>query len=98
MNNTKSPSFIDEADKSAKKNRQATRLAEKLQQLPFLPDNALVPLPVVCAIRGRSSASIWRDVKAGRCPAPVNAGPRCTRWKLGDLRATPTVFTEVCYE
>ena len=66
---------------------KASRLAQQLALFDFLPDAALVPLPVVCAIRGRSPASIWRDVKTGRCPSPVSAGPRCTRWRVGDLRA-----------
>lgn len=63
------------------------KLAEQIALFDSLPDCALVALPVVCAIRGRSPASIWRDVSAGRLPAPVKAGPRCTRWKVGDLRA-----------
>jgi len=66
--------------------RKAAKLAETLALWNTLPDEALVALPVVCAIRGRSPASIWRDVAAGRCPSPVSAGPRCTRWKIGDLR------------
>lgn len=66
--------------------RKAAKLAEILALWNNLPDEALVPLPVVCAIRGRSPASIYRDVKAGRCPAPVSAGPRSSRWKVGQLR------------
>lgn len=70
----------------AAKARKSSKLAEQLELFKSLPDCALVPINVVCAIRGRSPASIWRDVKAGRCPAPVKAGPRCTRWKVSDLR------------
>lgn len=66
--------------------RKAAKLAETIALYNTLPDEALVPLPVVCAIRGRSQTSIWRDVKAGRCPAPVKAGLRSTRWRVGDLR------------
>lgn len=66
--------------------RKNRKLAEQLALFNSLPDEALVALPVVCAIRGRSAASIWRDVKAGRLPAPISAGPRCTRWKVGALR------------
>ena len=64
----------------------AKKLAEQVALFSSLPDCALVALPVVCAIRGRSPASIWRDVAASRCPAPIAAGPRCTRWRVGDLR------------
>lgn len=70
-----------------KKAAKAAKLAEQLKLFGALPDCALVALPVVCAITGRSPASIWRDVKDGRCPAPVKAGPRSTRWRVGDLRA-----------
>ena len=69
----------------AKKADKVAKLAEQLQLFESLPNNALVALPVVCAIRGRSPASIWRDVAAHRCPAPVSAGPRCTRWVKADL-------------
>lgn len=76
-----------EAKKAAKVAKKAEQLLERVVLFEHLPDYALVALPVVCAIRGRSPASIWRDVKAGRCPAPVKAGPRSTRWRVGDLRA-----------
>lgn len=65
---------------------KSSKLAEQIKLFDSLPDCALVALPVVCAIRGRSAASIWRDVKSGCCPTPVKAGPRCTRWRVGDLR------------
>jgi len=68
------------------KARKSSKLAEQLELFNSLPNCALVALPVVCAIRGRSSASIWRDVRAGRCPAPIKIGTRCTRWRVGDLR------------
>jgi predicted DNA-binding transcriptional regulator AlpA len=76
-----------EATFETKKATQARKLAEQVQLFTFLPNCALVALPVVCAITGRSPASIWRDVRAGRLVKPVNAGPRCTRWRVGDLKA-----------
>lgn len=51
-----------------------------------LPDAARIPLSVVVVVTGRSPASIWRDVRAGRMPAPIKCGPRCTRWIVGQLR------------
>ena len=81
---------IPAQDKAAKKAeammRKAAKVAAKLKLFPVLTDDSLVDIHVVCTIRDRSPASIWRDVKAGRCPAPVSAGPRCTRWRVGDLR------------
>lgn len=78
----------DKAEKqTAKKTRKAAKIAEILSRYSFLPDEALVNIDVVCAIRGRSPASIWRDVAAERLAKPVSAGPRCTRWRVGDLRS-----------
>jgi hypothetical protein len=71
----------------AKKAARAAKLAAQVALFDSLPDCALVALPVVCAIRGRSPASTWRDVAAGRLVVPVSAGPRCTRWRVADLRA-----------
>jgi predicted DNA-binding transcriptional regulator AlpA len=65
---------------------KATKLVEQVALFSSLPDCANVALPVVCALLGRSPASIWRDVKAGRCPAPAKVGPRSTRWNVGELR------------
>lgn len=52
-----------------------------------LPGSALVDIKTVKVIFGRSSASVWRDVKAGRLPKPIKAGPRSTRWRVSELRA-----------
>lgn len=65
---------------------KSEKLAEKLSIFNLLPNEALVSIEVVCALRDRSRASIWRDVKALRMPAPVSIGTRCTRWRVGDLR------------
>ncbi len=74
------------ANLETKKAAKARKLAEQVGLFSSLPNCALVALPVVCAITGRSPASVWRDVKAGRLAKPVNAGPRSTRWHVGDLR------------
>lgn len=52
-----------------------------------LPDVALVRLPVVRALFGISSATVWRWAKDGRLPPPVRTG-RVTAWPVGALRAT----------
>ncbi len=70
----------------AKKAARNKKLAEQLALFSSLPDCARVPLPVVCAITGRSPASVWRDVAAGRLAKPVSVGVRCTRWIVGDIR------------
>jgi len=63
-----------------------TKLEEKLARYPLLPDDALVSISVVCALFERSRASIWRDIKVGRCPAPIRVGANSARWRVGDLR------------
>ena len=50
-------------------------------------DVALLDINDVCALV-RMSASWWHDaVREGLAPAPLRFGPRCTRWKLADVRA-----------
>ena len=68
------------------KSTKIQKLSEQLAMFDHLPNCAQVPITIVCAIKGRSPASIWRDVAAGRIAKPVNAGPHCTRWRVGDLR------------
>lgn len=52
-----------------------------------LADVALIDAPT-CAAAGDMSVSWWHDeVRAGRAPAPVIRKPRCTRWRMADVRA-----------
>ena len=59
-----------------------------LHPLPAnLADVALIDAPT-CAAAGDMSLSWWHEeVRAGRAPAPVFRKPRCTRWRLADVRA-----------
>jgi predicted DNA-binding transcriptional regulator AlpA len=52
-----------------------------------LADVALIDA-TTCAAAGCMGVSWWYDeVRAGRAPAPVIREPRCTRWRLADVRA-----------
>lgn len=52
-----------------------------------LADVALIDA-ATCAAAGDMSVSWWHDeVRGGRAPAPVIRKPRCTRWRLADVRA-----------
>jgi predicted DNA-binding transcriptional regulator AlpA len=62
------------------------RVDRALETFPFLPDEALIDVRAVCALRGRSRASTWRDVAQGRLARPVKVGCS-TRWRVGDVRA-----------
>jgi len=42
------------------------------------------PIPALIPV---SRSSWWQGVKAGRYPAAVKIGPRCTAWRVEDIRA-----------
>lgn len=65
--------------------RQA-RLKQRLELIDSMPDDAAIDIQILSILLSRSVASIWRDVRASRLPAPFKAGPRSTRWRLGDVR------------
>ena len=58
--------------------------------MPALPaDLAAVALvdASTCAAPGQMSLSWWYEqVAAGHAPQPVIRGPRCTRWRMADVR------------
>ena len=65
----------------------AQRVKRTLEIFPSLPDDAFIELRVVCALRGRSRASTYRDVAEGRLAPPVRVGGSA-RWRVGDTRAS----------
>ena len=65
--------------------RQA-RIKHRLELIDSMPDDAAIDIQILSILLSRSVASIWRDVKACRLAAPFKAGPRSTRWRLGDVR------------
>ena len=59
-----------------------------------LADVALIDAEA-CAAAGSMSVSWWLDaVREGRAPKPVVQRPRCTRWRLIDVRAFWSQFAE----
>lgn len=53
---------------------------------PDLADVALIDAPT-CAAAGDMSVSWWHEeVRVGRAPRPVIRKPRCTRWRMADVR------------
>lgn len=61
-------------------------LPDSLIHFDTLPNSAYVRLPILVGLRSTSPATVWRDVKAGRLPAPVKLGPNTTAWNVGALR------------
>lgn len=86
MSPVQTPHAEKSAAKIASNKRLQDRLKQQLELIKSMPDEGAVDVKVVSALKGRSVASIWRDVKAGRIPPPFKAGPRSTRWRLGDVR------------
>jgi len=59
-----------------------------------LPPEGFVRLPQVLHVLGIGKTSFWDGVKSGRFPAPVKLGPRTTAWKVEDIRALITRFSQ----
>lgn len=55
--------------------------------LANLPDEALIGIDAVIAIGPFGRTKFYDEVAAGRAPQPALKLPRCTRWRLGDIRA-----------
>ena len=67
-----------------------TKLHVRARTEPRLPlglvEVALIDAPM-CAAAGAMSVSWWyEEVRSGRAPPPVVRKPRCTRWRLLDVR------------
>lgn len=50
-------------------------------------DVALADITDICALVRMSASWVHNERAAGRFPAPVIREPRCTRWKIADIRA-----------
>ena len=61
-------------------------IPDALAHYDSLPDSAHVRLPVVRALVGCSSATVWRMTHRGALPAPRKLSERVTAWNVGELR------------
>jgi prophage regulatory protein len=54
--------------------------------LPYTlhPEQRLA-MPEVEALSGRKKSKIYNLIAAGEFPAPEKDGPRCSRWRAGDV-------------
>lgn len=50
------------------------------------PD-ALLRIKTVIALTGLCRASIYNKIRSGEFCLPVKLGPRCNRWRAGDVQA-----------
>jgi predicted DNA-binding transcriptional regulator AlpA len=62
-------------------------IPQRLVSLSIMPAEALVSAKELSLLAGRSRASLWRDVHAGRLPRPIAIGPQARRWRVADVRA-----------
>ncbi len=62
-------------------------LSPALANFDAMPNSAYIRLPVIKALYGVSSATIWRGVKIGTIPKPCKLSERCTAWNVGLVRA-----------
>jgi predicted DNA-binding transcriptional regulator AlpA len=53
----------------------------------YIPDDPLLRAAEGAAETGRALSTFWRDVRAGRLPAPIYLGRRMPRWRRSELRA-----------
>lgn len=66
--------------------KDPSAIPDALRNFDSLPDSANVHQPVVQALVGCSSATVWRMVKRGTLPAPRKLSTNVTAWNVGDLR------------
>jgi predicted DNA-binding transcriptional regulator AlpA len=52
-----------------------------------LPQTGFLRLPQVLSVFPVGRSTWWTGVKSGKYPQPVKISPRCTAWKVEDIRA-----------
>jgi predicted DNA-binding transcriptional regulator AlpA len=52
-----------------------------------LPDEAQVSVKTIAALTGNGVSTIWRYAKNPDFPKPTKLSARCTRFRVGDVRA-----------
>jgi predicted DNA-binding transcriptional regulator AlpA len=61
-----------------------------------LGEVALVDASTCAAVGSMSVSWWWEEVRTGRAPAPAVRAPRCTRWRISDVRAFWEAFARRC--
>ena len=69
------------------KNELTQPINPALANFDAMPSSAYIRLPVLKALYGVSSATIWRGCKNGTIPKPSKLSERCTAWNVGQIRA-----------
>ena len=69
------------------KKELTNNLSPALTNFDAMPNSAFIRLPVIKALYGVSSATIWRGCRNGTIPKPSKLSERCTAWNVGLVRA-----------
>ena len=56
-------------------------------QFADLPDEAVVPVTMLAAVTSQGVSTCWRKAKTDRNLTPIKLGNRCTRFRVGGIRA-----------
>lgn len=59
-----------------------------------LPNDAHVDDKTLAEVFGTSTTTIWRRAKRGDIPKPTRFSSRCTRWRVGDIRAVIATYRD----
>ena len=51
------------------------------------PDSWLIDVKDVCRVCALSRTTVWRKVKAGEFPKPIELGPTRRAWRVGAVKA-----------
>ncbi|MEQ1766102.1 MAG: AlpA family phage regulatory protein [Methylotenera sp.] len=70
------------------KSQYTKAIPPELANFEAMPSCAFIRLPVIMALYGVSSATIWRGVKNGTIPKPAKLTERTTAWNVGQVRAS----------
>ena len=60
--------------------------AATLAGFDTLPNSGFIRLPVVKSLMGVSSATVWRNVRIGKFPAPTKLSSRVSAWNVQSVR------------
>jgi len=66
----------------------------RTNNLPELPSEGLVSLPVVLRVLDIGKTTWWCGVRDGKFPRAVKLGTRKARWNVKDIRALIEKYTE----
>lgn len=80
------PARAARSPETRRRNTERSTLAAA-RAAALLAGDGLLRLPEVLALYPVSASTWWEGVRAGRFPASVKLGARCTCWRAADVRA-----------